>query len=362
MKKIDWFCERKWGLFHHYLPHSTEPSAKSGLKAYKSFNDRVNAFDVKNYAKTAHELNAGYVFFTVMQAARYMCAPNDAYNKITGFKPGEACSERDLIADLIEELDKYDIPLFLYIPADGPFRDEEGSKRFGFCESENEGDGITTEFVEKWASVLEEYALRYKDKVHGWWIDGANDYFGFKESHFKAYHDAIKKGNPDALITFNNGIYPFDVDAPEYQKYYGNVTNGARKRKIVEGLAREGVPAAKRIFDKPPVYVYRYSQYEDYTAGEANAFEEYPTQRFVDGSQWHILSFMGVCESESDLWGRNGNWGGFGCEYSGQYMYDYVKKCNSLGGIVTIDAALYDDGHIDWGQYEILKKLGELRK
>ncbi len=43
-------------------------------------------------------------------------------------------------------------------------------------------------------------------------------------------------------------------------------------------------------------------------------------------------------------------------------MYDYVKKCNSLGGVVTIDVALYDDGHIDWGQYEILKKLGELRK
>ena len=27
-------------------------------------------------------------------------------------------------------------------------------------------------FVQRWASVLEEYATRYQDKVSGWWIDG----------------------------------------------------------------------------------------------------------------------------------------------------------------------------------------------
>ena len=43
-------------------------------------------------------------------------------------------------------------------------------------------------------------------------------------------------------------------------------------------------------------------------------------------------------------------------------MMDYIKKVNEKGGVVSIDTCLYDDGHIDWGQYEILKKLGKLRK
>ena len=38
---------------------------------------------------------------------------------------------------------------------------------------------MNDEFIEKWASVLEEYAVRYGDKVKGWWIDGCYDYFGY---------------------------------------------------------------------------------------------------------------------------------------------------------------------------------------
>jgi hypothetical protein len=33
-------------------------------------------------------------------------------------------------------------------------------------------DPVTEVFVQKWASVLEEYTVRYGDKVSGWWIDG----------------------------------------------------------------------------------------------------------------------------------------------------------------------------------------------
>lgn len=39
-----------------------------------------------------------------MQCERYMCAPNDTYDQITGFKPGEACAERDHIGDLLDAL------------------------------------------------------------------------------------------------------------------------------------------------------------------------------------------------------------------------------------------------------------------
>ena len=40
-----------------------------------------------------------------------------------------------------------------------------------------EAEGFTIEFFEKFSKVLEEYAVRYGDKVKGWWIDSCYDYF-----------------------------------------------------------------------------------------------------------------------------------------------------------------------------------------
>jgi len=37
-----------------------------------------------------------------------------------------------------------------------------------------------------------------------------------------------------------------------------------------------------------------YTQWEDFTTGEQNAFKDLPERRWVDGEQWHILSFLAV--------------------------------------------------------------------
>ena len=118
-------------MFCHFFGFSNN-TWRTGFKTYKDYNDRVNNFDVEQFAKIAHEVNAGYVVFTMMQQEKYICAPNETFNKITGYKTGEACSERDLIADLIKALDKYDIPLFLYFTGDGPFKDEIAGKAFNY--------------------------------------------------------------------------------------------------------------------------------------------------------------------------------------------------------------------------------------
>lgn len=360
--KKDWFASRKWGMFNHFFDYKdASETVRSGFKAYNSINDRINAFDVENYAKIAHEVNAGYVFFTIMQGSQYMCAPNETFNMISGYKTGEACSERDLIADLITALKKYDIPLFLYFTGDGPYKDEKAGKIFNYYDRETEV--VNPEFIEKWTAVLKEYALRYGEDVHGWWIDGAFEYLGYlnREEYLKPYRDAIKSGNPNALIAFNNGVIQVDTQNPEYQKYYNGEARPLAQIRILEKLALSGNTAARKAFDRIPGNSCRYTKYEDFTAGEANEFTELPKGQFVDGSQWHILSFLGSHINHNELWGNMG-WNCLGSDYSADYMVDYVKKCNAKGGVVSIDTALFDDGHIDWGQYEILKKLGELRK
>lgn len=360
MNHKDWFYERKWGLFSHF--HSLpQGSARSGYQSYNSINERVNAFDTDRYAQIVHKINAGYVMFTVMQGSKYLCAPNETFNQITGYKTGEACSERDLIADLIKSLDKYDIPLFLYFTGDGPYKDEQAGIAFGYHDREVEV--VTEEFVDKWTAVMKEYAVRYGNKIRGWWIDGAFDYFGYlnHDDYLKRYADAAKAGNPHALMAFNNGVIQVDLKNPVYEKFYGDAHTPLQKIRRLEKYAHEGNMEAKAAFRRVPGNSYRYSRYEDYTAGEANEYSELPKGRFVEGSQWHLLSFLGIPMYCNELWGNTG-WNSQGSQYSADYMYDYVKKCNKFGGVVSIDAYLYDDGHLDWGQYEILKRLGELRK
>ena len=122
--KLDRFQSKKWGIFYHFLgDHDSE-----------AWNKRVNNADVNLWAEQLAELGCGFMGITMMQVTRLMLAPNEAYNRITGYKPGEACAERDLVIELSDALKKYDIDLMLYYTGDGPCRDINhiADKAFGF--------------------------------------------------------------------------------------------------------------------------------------------------------------------------------------------------------------------------------------
>jgi hypothetical protein len=69
-------------------------------------------------------------------------------------------------------------------------------------------------------------------------------------------------------------------------------------------------------------------------AGEQNKFQVTPeTNPAPNGVQWHILSFLGTRWAAKD-----------GPTNSDQYVIDYVRKVNSLGGTVSIDANVSADG------------------
>ena len=315
--KTDWFSDRKWGIFTHYRSIDQNSSSITGMmlsqgKGETPWDECVNEFDKKKYAKCANDINAGYVIFTIMQGTRFMCAPNETYNKITGYRTGEACSSRDLIADLIVALKEYDIPLFLYFTGDGPYKDIFAGRAFGLLDRQNQY--VSEEFVTKWASVAKEYSQRYKDGIAGWWIDGCYaEMLGYNEKLIKLLADAMRAGNPESFLAFNNGVDRFE----------------------------------------------RYSKYEDYMAGETTEFNIYPDSRFTDGPQWHVLSFMGHPSGYYDF--GNPAWNRPGSKYSGKELREYVEKVNSKGGIVSIDVCTFRDGSIDNGQLEVLKYLRDLR-
>lgn len=361
MDRNEWFRSRKWGIFVHYLVRIQNGNyLNTKGKDFTDWDTCVNEFDVERFAKQLHELNCGYAVFTVGQMSKYFCAPNQIYNQITGYKTGEACSTRDLIADLIAALKVYDIPLFLYLSADGPYQDDRAGDRMGLRRNSIAAQ-VDEKFVRHWGMVLKEYSLRYGTDIKGWWIDSCYDFLGYNDDYIAMLKECILAGNPDALTSFNNGVEWKDYDNPKFAQFYSPSDCPIRKMEKIEDALLTG------LYD-PTGYMEtdiekQMHKADDYPAGEKNDFVSLPSGEPLP-YVWHTLSFLGIPTDKNPPkmpYQSNGSgWGAVGSRYSAQYMYDYVTKVNQLGGVVSIDVALFRDGSLDAGQVETLRLLKDL--
>ena len=296
---IDAFFQKRYGVFFHYL-NSLQNTAKTinSLGQETSWDDCVNEFDVERFADQVEQTGAGYVFFTMMQQTRFLAAPNETFDRLTGYRPGEACASRDLVMEIANALARRNIDLYLYWTGDGPSHDSQAFQRL------HGAFPVTTEYMQNWSNVAAEYGTRYGEKVKGWWIDGAYAWIGHNSQTHGILAEGLRTGNPRRILAFNPGVDPV---------------------------------------------VQAYSDCDDFTAGEQNSFTSLPESgRFLRGAQWHILTFLG------------NEWGAAGTKLTKDELARYVWTANQLGGVVTIDLLLYRDGGLDRSQLETLKPLRKL--
>lgn len=310
----EFLAEKKWGVFSHYLYHSicNPDEVHNRGVGEVSWCDAVNMFDVERVAYTLHKMNAGYYFITLMQGTRHMLAPNETYDKIAGTLPGEACATRDLPMELGLALEKYGIDLCLYYTGDGPHKDPDIGPKFGFIGNGRDGHKVDSEFCEKWASVAGEYAERYGGLVKAWWMDGMyDDLFGYTNELRGIYHKAIKKGNPDAAVAFNNGVKP----------------------------------GFWRVYPE-----------EEFVCGEFNDFLVVPYNKYIEGAQAHVLAPLGYDKEGFIDW--NG-WSKTGLRHTKEYMRDYIRACARVGAAVSVDILTHIDGSFDIEQEAAMRWVGE---
>lgn len=262
----DWFKESRYGVFMHLLPSNAESLAL------------VDDFDVNSLADQLESVGAKYFVLTLGQNSGFMNSPNPTYNRYTGYKPGQRCSKRDLPMDLYKALSPKSIKLMLYLPCQVPNGDPRAQKAFGLPQGTKD-QPIDTTFAQKWAEVIQDWSSHYGDKVVGWWFDGGYQHIHFNEQVAQIYADAVKRGNPKSIVTFNPGV------------------------KLI-----------------------RWTQAEDYTAGELNEpFGVIPTSRWVNGSQWHALTYLGSKWSKRDT------------RYPAEKWANWVRVVVAADGVVTID-------------------------
>ena len=264
--RADWLRDAKYGAFMHLLPSDARTLAL------------VGDVDVEALAAQLESIGAKYFVLTLGQNAGYFNAPNAAYDRITGYRPGERCSTRDLPADLWRALHARGIRLMLYLPCQAPNEDRRAQKAFGLPLGKKD-QPIDPAFAARWASVIQDWADRYGDRVSGWWFDGGYDWVKFDESIARKYAAAVRHGNPHAIVTFN-----------------------------------------------PGVSLVRHTQAEDYTAGELNdPFSTIPDSASVDGSQWHALTFLGKAWAQRDT------------RFPAERWADWARTVTSKGGAITFD-------------------------
>jgi cyclophilin family peptidyl-prolyl cis-trans isomerase len=264
--RTDWLRDAGYGVFVHFLPGDAGDLA------------RVQDFDVEALARQLESVGAGYLILTLGQNSGFFNAPNSSYGETTGYVPGERCATRDLPSDLHRVLEPRGIRLMLYLPCQAPNGDRRAQRAFGLPEGP-EDQPIDLEFARRWAEVIEEWSVRYGDHVAGWWFDGGYEWVGFNEDIARIYAGAARRGNPHAIVTFNPGI----------------------------GLRR-------------------WTRAESYTAGElVDPFDVLPTSRWLEGSQWHALTYLGSRWSARDTRHPSPRWA------------EWVRAVTAREGAVTLD-------------------------
>lgn len=262
----DWFREAGYGAFMHFLPGDAETFTK------------VDDFDVNALADQLESMGVKYFVFTLGQNSGFVNSPNPVYERVTGYAPGERCSKRDLPLDLYHALKPKGIKLMLYLPCQAPNRDAVAQEAFGLAQGPKD-QPIDVTFARRWAEVIGEWSTRYGDKVAGWWFDGGYKWIGFNDEIAQIYAEAVKRGNPKAIVTFN-----------------------------------------------PGVSLIRWTRAEDYTAGELNEpFGFAPADRWVEGSQWHALTYLGS------------RWGARDMRFSSEQWAEWMNSVMAKGGVVTLD-------------------------
>ena len=293
-----WFKNAKFGVFVHYLG------------GCPTWNDKVDSFNVEEFARQIQQTGAGYVIFTLGQNSGYYCSPNSAYEKYAGYKIGERCSKRDLPMEIAVALAKYRIRLMLYLPSRSPQKDKQA---MAGLHDVHERQPAPQQFTQCWSEIIREWSLRYGKKVSGWWFDGSYNTTGWddlaKPFNWNTWAAACRVGNPGSILAFNPGTR-IDV-------------------------------AFSALTDQ-----------QDYTAGEQKKFQPTPqTDPAPPTLQWHILSYLGTSWAAAD-----------GPTNSNEYMIEYVRKVNAQGGVVSIDVNVSDDGNIYEPHLRQLIEIGRATK
>ena len=317
-----WMPEGSFGLMVHWL--APGPMPQSGERIEE--NDRaVEAFGLDRFVEEFASTGADWLMFTIGQNKGYYASPNSVLDRYGA--PGRG-SRRDLVLEIAARVKSLGKRFVAYLPSEVNAQDETIKRAFGW----NDEPGTDqAEFQRRYTEFIEEYSLRFGALCDGWWYDGCYDWPQFNNGlyDFPRWVEASRAGNENAVLAFNDASFCCGFDLPVtplQDALFGEV----------EAL-REGKVRLGREEDSPRVL---------------------PEGRFVPGTacQWHAMVPINGQDMHAWFYETPGPMPG-PC-YSDDELFLFVDRCNAVGGAVTLNALIYQEGHIGDGGLSQLQRLG----
>ncbi len=324
----------RWGLMVHWIapgppperpPHRADPA------------DAVNCFDVPRFLEDFAATGAQWLIFTVGQNSGYYASPNSLLNNWAG--PGH-CSDRDLVREIMDGVtampafDTTGTPItsprkrfIAYLPCEVA---GNPAVQDAFRWTREEGTAQTA-FQDRYTRFVEEYARRWGTKCSGWWFDGCYTWSAFPNKYmdWTAWRGACNAGNPDSVLAYNDGSFCVGNTGPVApdQDYLAGEAEILREGKIRLGRA------PNPEFHAPQV------------------------STDAAGCRWHALVPIDC------VWAHGVPADGVFAErfapvpdtpvfpmespaYSDDELLAFLRPCLSVGGAVTLNVGIYQEGHL----------------
>ena len=206
--------QAKFGLFMHYqyrilLGYSiaTRPSfPKASEMAAAQWNQFVDDFDVKGFARQMAEAKVGWVIFCIDDHYfAWPCSPNSAFDRFAGYGLGEKCSRRDLICDLADALKARGVKLICYFAGLNGYM-KEPQVTAGLRDDGNNLTAPSAQSRARRLAILKESADRFGDRIAGWWFDGVElNSYREQPDDWSTIGSIVRGANPRVVIAFSFG-------------------------------------------------------------------------------------------------------------------------------------------------------------
>lgn len=297
----------RYGVMVHWLYPQTAP--QHGPSAVH-FDAAVDEFNLERFLGDFAATGAEWMMFTIGQNSGFYASPSVTLDTLIG--PGHA-SQRDLVREIAAGVKAQGKRFIPYLPSEVAAQSDAVRRGFRWK------PGNQSEFQRHYTAVIREYSLRLGTELDGWWFDGCYDWdlFSNQTYDWPLWCEASRAGNPEAALAFNDGSFYLRKQTPvtPYQDYLsgeiGWLENGAIR------LGRE-------------------------TEREGPGTLVMPQGRYVPGTycQWHgqlpidcfwLYTGAGLMDPP---------------RYADAELDSFVKQCLAVGGAVTLNIGIYQEGHL----------------
>lgn len=311
-RRTEWMAGH-WGMMVHWLAPGPAPERGERIQ---DLNRAVNAFHLDRFIGQFMESGADWLIFTLGQNTTYYASPNAHLDEWAG--PGHT-SRRDLALEIADRLHRKGKRFIGYLPSEVNAT-EPLHKAFAWNPKDQ------SEFQRRYTAFIREYSDRFGKRLSGWWFDGCYTWDVFPNSTYDwpLWAEASRAGNPDAALAFNDGSFCIGLTKPltPLQDYLSGEVEALKDGKVRLGRG-----------DDAPLLL--------------------PESRFVEGTrcQWHALVPIDA------FWGHEKPGPMEPPKYSDEELFSFVKRSTSVGGAVTLNVGIYQEGHIGAETLAQLKRL-----